>query len=221
MAAHEDNGFNLYSYFRSSCSARVRIALHFKKLKFDIIPVNLLKGEQKSADFTEVNPSRFVPLLCQMGDGHVKIGQSLSILEYLEEQYRESPKLLPPLHLPLERARVRTLVNIIACDTQPVTNLRILNRVRALGGDASKWAKELIEESFSAFELIVTESAGRFCVGDSMTLADVCLAPAVWGAQRFGLDVTDYPTIWRIHQSLELEPAVIASNWEHQPDFRQ
>ncbi|OOF90325.1 hypothetical protein ASPCADRAFT_212066, partial [Aspergillus carbonarius ITEM 5010] len=145
----------LHTYFRSSCSARLRIALNLKCLPYESIPINLLKGEQHYTQNTVLNPSASVPTLiihhAHNQPSPIIIPQSLAALEYLEETHPEAYPLLPPLASPEIRATVRTLSNIIACDVQPVTNLRILKRVAPLGMDRTAWSKELVEEGFRAY----------------------------------------------------------------------
>ncbi|KAK1146299.1 hypothetical protein N8T08_003086 [Aspergillus melleus] len=211
----------LYTYFRSSCSARLRIALALKNLPYTAIPINLLKDEQHSTSNTTLNPSATVPTLLIESDNQadtIKITQSLAALEYLDETFPDTVSLLPPSSDPSARARVRTLSHIIACDVQPVTNLRILKRVAPLGVDRSAWSKELIEDGFRAYEAIAEKSAGRFSVGDEVTMADVCLIPAVWGAQRVGVELERYPTIDRVAKNLEEVDAVKLGHWRNQED---
>ncbi|KAF9888679.1 Glutathione S-transferase zeta-1 [Aspergillus nanangensis] len=210
----------LYTYFRSSCSARLRIALNLKSLPYTPIAVNLLQGEQLSAENRTRNPSATVPTLIVEHPGStVTITQSLAALEYLDEAFPSAtPALLPPTSDPEARATVRTLADIISCDVQPVTNLRILKRVAPFGVDRAAWSKELIEDGFTAYEAIASKTAGAFSVGDVITLADICLLPAAWGAQRSGVDMTAFPTIQRIVDRLELEEAVKKGHWTTQDD---
>ena len=187
------DNITLYTYFRSSCSARVRIALHLKGLAFTPVYVNLLKGEQSSAEHKEINPSGTVPALVIKRDSAkpVTITQSLAALEYLDEAFPNTLSLLPSD--PVTRATVRSLASIIACDVQPVTNLKILKRVAPLGADREGWSRDLIEDGLRAYEAIVAKSAGKFSVGDTISLADVCLIPAAWGAERVGVDLKAFP----------------------------
>lgn len=209
----------LYTYFRSSCSARLRIALALKSIPYTPIPINLLKGEQSSTQNTTVNPSATVPTLIieQPNQPATTITQSLAALEYLDEAFPNCP-LLPPPFKPALRALVRTLSSIIACDIQPVTNLRILKRVAPFGVDRAAWSKDLIEDGFAAYESLASQSAGEFSVGDAVTMADVCLIPAVWGAERAGVDLGRYPTIKRVAEALEREDAVRVGHWTTQAD---
>ncbi len=210
---------HLLTYFRSSCSARLRIALHLKKLEFESAFVNLLKGEQHSEEHAKLNPSRSVPVLSGVNDStEFSISQSVAALEYLEEAYPDCRPLLPPLGDPVARSKVRVLVNIIACDVQPVTNLRIILHVEELGGDRAAWSKKYISQGLSAYEHIVKDTAGEYSVGDDITLADVCLVPALWGAERFDMDLKAWPTVSRIYARLCNESAVRDAHWQNQPD---
>lgn len=213
----------LYSYFRSSCSARVRIALNLKSISYDLRPVNLLKDEQISEEHRKLNPSGSVPLLIiqdQKAQGEepnpLRIGQSVAILEYLEEAHPEGVSLLPEDLR--RRAVVRSLVNIISADTQPPTNLRITKRVKSSGGDVSVWMKEIMSEGLQAYESVAKVWAGRYSVGDEVTMADVCLLPAVWNAERYGVDVANFPTVSKIAGELERLEAVQKAHYFNQPD---
>lgn len=209
----------LYTYFRSSCSARLRIALYLKGIPFTPVFVNLLKDEQSSSAHREINPSGTVPALViqRASETPVTITQSLAALEYLDEAFpNHGPALLPSD--PETRALVRTLCEIIGCDIQPVTNLRILKRVAPLGADRAAWSKDLIEDGLRAYERIVSRSAGKFSVGDRITTADLCLIPAVWGAERVGVDMAMFPVTYGIAQNLEKEEAVKKGHWQTQPD---
>ncbi|OJD17120.1 maleylacetoacetate isomerase [Emergomyces pasteurianus Ep9510] len=237
--------FHLYSYFRSSCAGRLRIALNLKQIPYTTSFVNLLKGDQLSATHRALNPSATVPVLTVTSkdpnttntsgaeaEQTISIGQSVAALEYLEElftnysapssvpaQTTTTPTpLLPPLTNPQSRAHVRTLVNIIACDIQPVTNLRIQKRVKALDADNTLWARELMVDGFAALEAQMSEWAGEYCVGDAISLADVCLVPAVWAAQRIEVDLTPYPTVSRVFERLEGLEAIKKAHWSRQPD---
>lgn len=198
--------YTLHSYFRSSCSARIRIALNLKSQAYDQVPVNLLKNEQASEQYKAINPSGTVPLLvCHNEDHHgFSIGQSISALEFLDEVHAQNP-LLPSD--PRSKALVRSLMFIIASDIQPVTNLRILRRVREFGITAEAWYQDLVPLGFTAYEAIVKDSAGKYSVGDNITMADICPVPAVWNAQRFGVDLTPFPTIRKVMEELEKHSA--------------
>ncbi|EFQ27338.1 maleylacetoacetate isomerase [Colletotrichum graminicola] len=211
-----DSEYILYSYFRSSCSARLRIALNLKSIPYTTIPTNLLKNEHLAPAHRALNPSASVPLLVHCAAANFRVTQSVAALEYLEETHPSSTPLLP--RDPKARAVVRSLVDIIACDVQPVTNLRIMRRVRALGGDAEQWNRELMADGLAAYEAVAQEWAGRYSVGDEISLADACLLPAYWNAERFGVDLSGYPTIREIVDGLKDHPAVIKANYHNQPD---
>ncbi len=209
----------LYTYYRSSCSARLRIALYLKNLEFSPKYVNLIKSEQKAASYTTaINPSANVPTLIvtSPSGSEVKITQSVAALEYIEETYTEGVKLLPKD--PAERAVVRSLAQIIASDVQPVTNLKILVKVQELGGDKVAYAKEKMTEGLKAYEAILATSARKYSVGDNVTMADVCLAPAVWGAQRFGVDFGELKRVMGVYGRLEEVEAFKKGHWNCQPD---
>ncbi|GKZ99646.1 hypothetical protein AnigIFM60653_005400 [Aspergillus niger] len=210
----------LHTYFRSSCSARLRIALNLKSLPYTSIPINLLKNEHHQSQNTTLNPSASVPtLIIENPDGKtIIIPQSLAALEYLEETHPQAHPLLPPLSDPTARATVRTLSSIIACDVQPVTNMRILKRVAPLGVDRETWSKDLVEDGFRAYEAIAEKTAGKYSVGDEITLADVCLLPAVWGAERVGVDLGNFPVIKGVRERLEEVEAVKRAHWRCQGD---
>ncbi|CAG7940882.1 unnamed protein product [Penicillium salamii] len=210
----------LHTYFRSSCSARLRIALHLKNIPFTPVYVNLLKGEQSSPAHLSINPSGTVPALVIQRDAQepIIITQSLAALEYLDEAFPGGPALMPPASDPEGRAIVRTLAQIIGCDIQPVTNLRILKRVAPLGADRAEWSKDLIEDGLRAYEALVSKTAGKFSVGDEITLADLCLIPAAWGAERVGVDILEFPVTNAIVKHLEAEEAVKLGHWKTQDD---
>lgn len=204
----------LYSYFRSSASFRLRIALALKGLPYEMVAVHLLKdgGEQHQPAYRSVNPAGLVPVL---QDGDAVLTQSIAIMEYLDEAYPESPLLPQGV---LGRARVRALALTIACDVHPLGNLRVLNYVGdTLGaGEAGRktWASHWMALGFDAFEEILSRPGaptGRFCHGDTPSMADCCLVPQVFNARRFGLDLTQYPMVTRITEHCEsLAPFVVA-----------
>ncbi|KAL6898526.1 Maleylacetoacetate isomerase [Trichoderma evansii] len=215
-----DPTYTIYSYFRSSCSARLRMVLNLKGIEYDMKTVNLLKGEQLSSEHKARNPNLTVPLLLRTAsDGSVfKVGQSVAAIEYLDETFPQSYQLLPPISDPEARAVTRTLASIIASDLQPVTNMRIMKRIRGLGSSPEQWNKEIMTEVLESYELTVKDSAGEYSVGDNITLADVCLLPAVWNAQRYGVDLDAFPIIMRISEKLSKHPAIIKAHWQNQPD---
>ncbi len=211
--------YTLYTYFRSSCSARVRIAAHLKGIELEYKFIQLLKNDQQSESYVALNPSQSVPTLIVAEDGkeEVTIGQSVAILEYFEETFPDAMPLLPASDA-VARAKVRELVDVVACDTQPVTNLRILQRIRPAGIDADEWQQHFMTAGLSAYETLAAKSAGRYSVSDSVTLADVTLAPAFDNAVRFGVDVGQFPTITRIMAELKKVDAFEKGSWKNQPD---
>jgi maleylpyruvate isomerase len=210
----------LYTYFRSSAAYRVRIALNLKGLPYEAVPVHLVKGggEQLKDDYRAVNPSALVPTLQEEG---ATITQSMAILEYLEETHPEVP-LLPSA--PLDRARVRALAQMIACDIHPVNNLRVLRylvRSLKISDDAKdEWYRHWVNEGFAALEVhLAGDSApGRFCHGDAPTMADCFLVPQVYNAARFDIDMTPYPRIASIDAACAALPAFAAAHPARQPD---
>ncbi|KAF9158346.1 Glutathione S-transferase zeta-1, partial [Mortierella sp. AD010] len=168
----------LYSYFRSSCSWRVRIALNLKKIDYDVRPINLLKGEQRTEEYLKIQPFGFVPAYIDNKTGKTLV-QSVSILEYIDETY-SGVSLLPKD--PIERATVRALVQAVAMDIQPVANLRILKYVGE--EKKSEWAKHFITEGFKALEAMLEKTAGVYAFGDSVTMADLTIVPQVYNGVR-------------------------------------
>ncbi|WP_233862111.1 maleylacetoacetate isomerase [Paraburkholderia adhaesiva] len=191
----------LYSYFRSSAAYRVRIALNLKGLSYEYVPVHLLRdgGEQLKQDYRQINPDGIVPTL--IDDEQHAIQQSLAIIEYLEETHPEPP-LLPKA--PADRAHVRSLALQVACEIHPLNNLRVLKYLKhSLGvDDAAKdaWYRHWVESGFESLEkrLANDPRTGKLCYGDTPTIADLCLVPQVFNANRFKIDTTRYPTIQRI-----------------------
>lgn len=181
----------LYSYWRSSAAYRVRIALNLKGLEYQIEPVSLAPGEEehREAAYRQKNPQMLVPFL---EDGDVAIGQSMAMLEYLEETY-PAVRLLPDEH-PL-RSQVRVFCNVIACDIHPVLNLRILKYIKTEfdADPAAHWYGHWIHEGFKALEQLASE--GPFVFGDQLTLADTLLVPQIYNARRFKVPLDDYPKL--------------------------
>jgi len=197
----------LYGYFRSSASFRVRIAMNLKGLPYDYRAIHLVKGggEQLGAAFRALNPEALVPVLVDddAEGGAFALSQSLAIIEYLDEMHPEPP-LLPST--PAARARVRALSLAIACDIHPLNNLRVLRYlVKTLGvseDDKNTWYRHWVESGLAAVEahLASSPTTGRFCHGDTPTLADICLVPQVFNGQRLNCDFSAMPTVMRIHE---------------------
>lgn len=208
----------LYTYFRSSAAYRVRIALNLKGIGHESVPVDLRPGRHRQPDYLARNPQGLVPAL---EDGGAVIGQSLAIIEYLEE-IQPQPPLLP--RSALERARVRSLALAIACDIHPLNNLRVLNYLRSpLGHDEAAvdtWYRHWIAEGFRALEEEARRSSGdgRHMFGAEVTLADVCLVPQMFNAHRFKCNVEPFPTLRAICAHLETLPAFARAAPAAQPD---
>jgi maleylacetoacetate isomerase len=208
----------LYSYFRSSAAYRVRIALNLKHIDYEIRPVHLLKdgGEQFKPDYLALNPQGLVPILVVH---NTVLTQSSAIIEYLEEAY-PTPPLLPATAI--ERAYVRSLAQIIACDIHPLNNLRVLNYLKnSLKIDIqTAWYGHWIQEGFIALEQVLHKSAyrGQFCFGDMPGMADAFLVPQVYNALRYGCEMKNFPLISRIYENCMQEIAFFNAAPESQPD---
>jgi maleylacetoacetate isomerase len=210
----------LYTYWRSSAAFRVRIALALKGLDYESIPRHLLRdgGEHRRADYLALNPQGLVPALEH--DGTV-ITQSLAICEYLEEVFPR-PALLPSS--PADRAMVRAMALVVACDVHPLNNLGVQQYLRGEIGATDEavahWVRHWIAGGFRALEQLVERHStdGRHCFGTSVTLADAFLVPQVYNARRAQLDLAPYPRLAAITQHLESLPAFAAARPESQPD---
>jgi maleylacetoacetate isomerase len=208
----------LYTYFRSSASYRVRIALALKGLAHDVESVSLPKAEHLAERYKGVNPQGLVPALEDAG--HVLI-QSLAIIEYLDERH-PAPPLLP--RDPFERAYVRAAAQIVACEMHPLNNLRTLKHIRTAydldDEGVNAWYRHWIAEGFTMLEsfLVREGRTGRFSFGDMVTVADCCLVPQVFNAKRYECDLAPYPTVMRIFgECMKLE-AFAATQPSKQPD---
>ncbi|MBX3623037.1 MAG: maleylacetoacetate isomerase [Rhizobacter sp.] len=208
----------LYNYFRSSASFRVRIALALKGLAYDYVPVHLVKNEQLQAPFNALSPSRLVPLL---QDGDALLGQSVAIIEYLDETH-PNPPLLPAD--PVGRARVRALSLDIACEIHPLNNLRVLrylvHELKVSEDDKNRWYRHWVESGLEAVErqLAGSPATGRYCHGDAPTMADVLLVPQIFNAQRFDCRLDHVPTVMRVFGECMQHEAFVAAQPSACPD---
>jgi maleylpyruvate isomerase len=209
----------LYGYWRSSASWRARIALHYKGVAFEYRPINIVKdgGEQHGEAYRAMNPMEQVPTLEYEEGGVVRrVGQSLAIIELLEERFPE-PALLPKD--PYLRARARQLAEIVNAGIQPFQNTSVTRLVKTeLGGDERAFARRFIEHGLAAFQSIVEEVGGLYAVGDSPSVADVCLVPQLFGARRFGADLGRLPLLVRIEEQCMKLPAFQAAHADRQVD---
>jgi maleylacetoacetate isomerase len=208
----------LYTYFRSSAAFRVRCALNHKGIAYVPEIVWLLTDEQKSEAYRAINPQSLVPTF--VDDDGARLNQSLAIIEYLDET-RGGPRLLPAD--PLGRARVRSLSQLIACEIHPVNNLRILKYLKGVLGQsqqaADEWYRHWVAEGLAAFERELSDPrTGRYCHGDEVSMADCCLVPQVFNAQRFACDLAPYPITMRVFEALMALPAFDAAQPSKQPD---
>lgn len=210
----------LHTYFRSSAAYRVRIAMNLKGLDAEHVFVHLNRngGEQFGDAFKAINPHALVPVL---NDDGVRLSQSLAIIEYLDEVYPQVP-LLPSA--PSDRAFVRQLSLDIACDIHPINNLRVLKYLTGAMGVSeekkSEWIAHWITLGLEAIEAQIQQRGriGAFCLGDTPTMADCCLVPQVFSAQRFNVDLSGFPALTAIFNTCQALPAFAAAAPSRQPD---
>ena len=208
----------LFNFWRSSASYRVRLALEFKGLPYEYVAVNLTQGEQHDGPHRARNPGGGVPVLEVLEGGKtVQLPQSVAIVEYLEERYPETP-LFPKA--PLERARMRAMVELVNSGIQPLHNLQVLNYVKdGLQGDAKAWAEVWISKGLDALEAMAKDTAGTFLCGDTFSFADACLVPQLYGARRFAsVDASRLPTLVRVEAECMKLDFVQKARPENQPD---
>ena len=208
----------LFNYFRSSASYRVRIALALKGLDYDYLPVHLARNDHLEPAFGDITPARLVPVL---RDGELSLTQSMAILEYLEETHPEPP-LLPSGAA--ARARVRAIALDIACEIHPLNNLRVLrylvHDLKVAEDDKSRWYRHWVESGLTAVEarLAASGETGRFCHGDQPGLADCVLVPQIHNARRFDCRLDHLPTVMRIHEACMALPAFAETQPSRCPD---
>ena len=203
-------GVTFYHYWRSSCSWRVRWALKHKGLAYSEVPVNLLQNEQNNPSFIAKNPGGYVPAI-EIDAG--VFGESLAILEWIEETYPTNP-LLPKAAS--DRLRVRQMCQLIASGIQPIQNLAVMRRHSSDPSEQAKWANHWITTGLEKFEALITPYAGTYCFGGELTLADLCLVPQVHNALRFNVNMTPYPVTARINQHCLTLPACLAAAPQNQ-----
>lgn len=210
----------LYSYWRSSACYRVRIALNIKGLEYQQVHVHLLRdgGEQHSPRFKGVNPQELIPVLLH---GDRVLRQSLAIIDYLDESFDDNP-LMPATAR--DRQRARSIAQMMACEVHPLGNLRVQQYLEKNFGatqlQRDDWNRHWIRSGFAALEQVLqgNPSTGMFCEGDGPTMADCCLVPQAYNAQRFGIDLAEFPTIARINATCLELPAFDAARPEKQAD---
>ena len=207
----------LHSMWTATAPYRVRIGLELKGLKYDIVPVNLTAGEQADPGYAAVNRQQLIPTLTV---GDLVLTQSLAILEWLDETH-PAPPLLPKT--PADRAAVRAMAEIVACDIHPVNNLRIRRALDGLGHplggpEQTAWGARWINDGFAALEPMIERHGGGFAFGDAPTIADCCLIPQIWSCTRFGVDIAAYPALAAVYAHAAGHPAFQAAHPDRQPD---
>lgn len=208
----------LYTYFRSSAAFRVRIALNLKGLSWEHAAISLPKGAHREDAFGAINPQRLVPALIE--DGQL-LTQSIAIMEYLEEKHPQPP-LLP--RDPLGRARVRSLALLIACEIHPLNNLRTLQHLKHALGQSEEginaWYRHWVADGLAKFEADLARAAGRgkFCHGDTPTMADCCLVPQIFNAKRYACELAPYPATMRVFEACMALDAFDRAQPAKQPD---
>jgi maleylacetoacetate isomerase/maleylpyruvate isomerase len=208
----------LYSAWRATAPYRVRIGLALKGLDYDNVPVDLIKGEQREAAYKAVNPQGLTPAL-DLGDGHV-LTQSVAILEWLEET-RPQPAILPKD--PLDRQLVRSMALIVACDIHPLNNTRVGRKLNHMGVDQAgilAWTQGWIRDGFDTLEPMIARHGKGFAFGGTPSLADCCLIPQVYSANRYEVDLGPYPSIRAVAERAAEHPAFQAAHPNNQPDAK-
>lgn len=210
------SAYVLYAFWRSGTSHRLRIALNLKGLDYRIVPVNLRAAEHKTPNFLALNPQGLLPVL---DTGAAPLTQSLAILEWLEETCPDPP-LLPKS--PDERQIVRAMAAAVACDIHPLNNVRVLNALRTDFGASEDqvraWIARWIGDGFAAVERMIERHGDGFAYGSGPTVADCCLVPQVYSAERFGVDLAPYPRIVAAAAAANALPAFEQASPERQPD---
>lgn len=211
----------LYGYWRSSATYRLRIVLNLKNIEYEYIPVHLVKngGEQHQQNYQSLNPTELVPTLID-DDYDLVLNQSMAIIEYLDERYPAINRLLPVDSA--DKVRVRALSQDIACDVQPITNLRIVqylkNELSLPDIEQQRWLVHWIEKGLRSVEKRLRYTAGQYCFANDITMADVCLIPQVYNALRYSIDLNAFPLIKQIYQNCNKLSAFDAAKPENQID---
>jgi maleylacetoacetate isomerase len=207
----------LYTYFRSSAAFRVRIALNLKGLAYEPVFVHLAKGEHRAAAYAKVNPQALLPTL-ELDDG-TRLTQSLAIFEYLDEKHPQKPLVPKDAQ---QRARVRSLSYLIASEIHPLNNLRVLQHLkRALSqseDQVNAWYRHWIADGLAKLEAELASRKGRFCHGDTPTMADCCLVPQIFNAKRYQSDLAPYPETMRVFEACMHLEAFDRAQPSKQPD---
>jgi maleylacetoacetate isomerase/maleylpyruvate isomerase len=208
-------GFTLYSAWRATAPYRVRIGLALKGVPYDYSPVDLIRGDQRTPQYAQVNRQGLTPAL---DIGEMVLTQSVAILEWLEEEY-PAPPILPASAL--DRQVVRTMALIVACDIHPLNNTRVGRKLNKMGIDQAgilEWTQGWIKDGFDALEPMVERYGQGFAFGKTPTLADCCLIPQVYSANRYEVDLSPYPSIRAVAERAAEHPAFQAAHPTKQPD---
>ena len=211
----------LYNYYRSSAAYRVRIALNLKGITWQHVGVHLLKAQHRAPDYLKLNPAGLVPSL--VADDGAVLTQSLAIMEYLDEAMPDSTPLLPGGAV--DRAHVRALALLLACDVHPLNNVRVLNyltnELGATTDQKNAWIAHWMTLGLEAFEQTLEQSgtSGHFCFDNTPTIADCSLVPQVFSARRFNVDLSKFPRVVAIDALCNTLPAFISAHPKNQPDF--
>ncbi len=204
----------LYSHWRSTTSYRVRIALHLKQIAFETVPIDLVAGDQRDAEYLAVNPVAGVPALV-LEDGTV-LTQSMAILEWIEARHPD-PTLIP--RDPVQAALIRGAALVMAADVHPVNNLKVVQQLKAMGHDqdeAVAWMQDWMTRGLTAYDALIP--GGAFSFGDAPSLADICLVAQLYNAHRWGVDLSPFPRLTEIEARCLALPAFDAAHPQNQPD---
>ena len=208
----------LYSFFNSSASYRVRIAMALKGIDYDTVGVNIRIGQQNAPEYRRLNPVGLVPAL--VTDDGESLGQSLAIIDWLDRHFPQTPLL--PGNDPA-RMRILEIVYAICCDIHPINNMRVLrylsDELKVSEEDKQRWYAHWVQQGLSAVEQLLRHSqSGQFCVGDTPTLADCCLVPQWANALRMGCSLSGYPRCKAVYEACSALPAFVAAAPENQQD---